>query len=347
MGAVSGSALAAAAAISAGSKILGGAIGNMASSDDRDRAQSAYLRAMQEIERIGAPPDLARKIFYKEFQQVGVLTPELEEAVDLAAPQVSQIKEAPEFKEAQLGALRRLTGLSKGRDAELQAQMAQSAIQQAQQTQAGFQRAQQLEQQMGRGGAGLAARMQAASTGAAQAGEQGVQLAAQARRSALEAAGQLGTLGTQVRGQEFDIAKTKAGAADQAAMARFNEAVARQQRNVSTRMGVQQQNLANRQRLSEMNIAQQNAEALRQRQAEAQQYELGMRRAQLMAGAQQGMGDVYQQRAGQTSQMWQGIGSGVGDLGSIYALGGFGGETPAGGGGGAVKGAYRPTPKGF
>lgn len=295
--------------------IIGGIVGNIASSGDRQRAREAYQTALAEIEAIGAPPDLAREIILQRFEQVGVLTPELEEAVTLEAPKVAAIKEAPELRQAQMTALQLLGERAKtGFSAEDRAALAQIQLQQARDTEAKRQQILQSFQQRGMGGAGaeLAAQLQAASAGAAQAGEEGLKLQAQAQRAALEAASQYGGLGGQIRGQEFDIARAKAGAEDQAAMARFNEAVARQQRNVATRMGVQERNLAARQKAADLNVQQANAELQRQRDAQAQMYQLNLQRAGLRSGAQRGMGQVYQQQAGQTAGMWSGIGAGLG-----------------------------------
>lgn len=306
---------------SAAAPIITGALGNLFSSDDRERAQQAAMAAYQEIASLGAGPDLAREILYRNFEQVGVLTPELEEAIQLEAPKIAQIQEAPELRKAQMTALE-LIGqrAATGMGPEDRARLAEIQLQQARDTEAKRQQIIQSYQQRGLGGAGseLAAQLQAASAGSAQAGEQGLQLAAQAQRSALEAAREYGILGGQIRGQEFDIARTKAGAEDQAAMARFNEAVARQQRNVAARNVAQQQNLATRQRISEQNIAQQNAELLRQRDAERQMRDDQLRVAQMRSQARLGQSAQYQQQAGQTAGMWQGIGSGIGQA-AMYA----------------------------
>lgn len=302
-------------AMGAGVSAIGGLLGNMFSAGDRDAAMQAYQQALAEINAVGAPPDLAREIILQRFEQVGVLTPELEEAVTLEAPKVAAIKEAPELRQAQMTALQMLGERAKtGFNAEDRAALAQIQLQQARDTEAKRQQILQSFQQRGMGGSGaeLAAQLQAASAGSAQAGEEGLKLQAQAQRAALEAASQYGGLGGQIRGQEFDIARTKAGAEDQAAMARFNEAVARQQRNVATRMGVQQQNLGTRQRIAEQNVTQSNAELQRQRAAEAQQYQLALQRAQARAAAQQGIGSVHAGQAQQTAGMWSGLGSGVG-----------------------------------
>ena len=312
-------------ALGASASAVGGLLGNILSGEDRRNAMQAYEQALAEINSIGAPPDLAREIMLQRFEQVGVLTPELEEAVNLDAPKVAAIQEAPELRKAQMTALE-LIGqrAATGMGPEDRARLAEIQLQQARDTEAKRQQILQSYQQRGLGGAGseLAAQLQAASAGSAQAGEQGLQLAAQAQRAALEAAREYGALGGQIRGQEFDIARTKAGAEDQAAMARFNEAVARQQRNVATRMGVQQQNLATRQRVAEQNVAQANAELQRQRAAEAQQYGLAMQRAQLRSAAQQGIGQAQAGQAGQTAGMWSGLGAGIGQ--GLIAAGVYG-----------------------
>ena len=214
-----------------------------------------------------------------------------------------------------MDALRLLGQTSKtGFTPEMRAGLAQIQLQQASDDEAKRQQILQSFQQrgLGSGGAELASQLQAQSAGAARAGEAGLQLQAQARQAALQAASQSGQLAGQIRGQEFGIAQTKASAQDQAAMARFNEAVARQQRNVATQMGVQQQNLGMAQQIANQNVAQQNAELQRQRAAQAQQYELRLRQAGLLAGGQQTMGQQYQQQAARTGQMWAGMGNAVG-----------------------------------
>jgi hypothetical protein len=125
-----------------------------------------------------------------------------------------------------------------------------------------------------------------------------------AAQAALQAAAQSGQLGSSIRGQEFDIARTKAGAEDQFALQRFNEAVSRQQRDVQSRNLAQQYNLAQQQRIMDMNVAQRNAELQRQRAAEAQRYSLDLQRAQARAGAYTGQAQQLGQQAAATQQGW-------------------------------------------
>ncbi len=112
-------------------------------------------------------------------------------------------------------------------------------------------------------------------------------------------------------------------------MARFNEAVARQQRNIAARNIAQQQNLATRQRIAEQNVQQSNVELQRQRAAEQQMYDNQLRVAQMRAQARLGQAGQYQQQAQQTAGMWSGMGSSVGQ-GLMYAgiYGGKGSNKP-------------------
>ena len=52
---------------SALASVGGAVIGNMASASDREAAAKAQKKALAEIEKLGAGPDLAKEIFYKEF----------------------------------------------------------------------------------------------------------------------------------------------------------------------------------------------------------------------------------------------------------------------------------------
>lgn len=309
-------------AAGAGISALGGLLGNVFSSGSRQDALNASRRALDELLSLGYPPDLAKEIILEKYQEVGRYIPDLEEEIQLAAPEVSQIQEAPEFREAQMTALQMLGERAKtGFGAEERAGLAQIQLQQARDTEAKRQQILQSFQQRGMGGAGaeLAAQLQAASAGSAQAGEEGLRLQAQAAQNVLQAASMSGTLGGQIRGQEFDIARTKAGAKDQANMARFNQALARQERNVASMNLAQQQNLATQQRISEQNVALRNRELYRQREAQDQQYRLAMARTGMISQGYQNMANVHQGQAAQTAGAWTG---GAGAIGQGLVAGG-------------------------
>jgi len=301
--------------------VAGGIVGNIASASDRRAAAAASQRALEEIERIGAPPDLAKEILLREYQSAGVLTPEVEKQVDLGVSKIAEIKEAPELREAQMGALRRLQEASKaGFTPEARAAMQEARTQAQRDAQAKMQQILQQQQARGLAGAGstLAAQLQAGSAAAAEEGEAALRAGAMASQAALQAAAQTGSLGSSIRGQEFDIARTKAGAEDQFALQRFNEAVSRQQRDISTRNLAQQYNLAQQQRIMDMNVAQRNAELQRQRAAEAQRYQFELQKAGMKAAAHSGQAQQLQQQAAQTQQGWSSIAGGVAQGLSAY-----------------------------
>lgn len=299
----------------AAAPVLGGVIGNIASAGDRKRAQEAYASAMEKINAVGAPPDLSKEIILQEFRQVGALTPELEQAINIDSSQVSQIQEDQGLKDAQRGALTALQQRGKvGLTPEDRLSLAQ--IQQETQAQAEGKRQQIIQNMQARGMGGAGAELAAAlagSQGAAdQASMRGMQVGAQASQNALQAMAQSGQLAGSIAGQEFSRAQTKASAADE--LARFNNQnqMGVQQRNVGSKNQAQEYNLGTAQQIANQNVTQANQEKYRQAQAAQDYWRNQLSLAQTQANALTGQGQQLGQQAGQTAQMWSGIGSGVG-----------------------------------
>jgi hypothetical protein len=326
MAIATGTALALSAAGSALAGIGGAVIGNMASAADREAAAAAQRRALAEIEKLSAGPDLAKEIFLKEFKSAGVLTPELEREVDKGVSKVAQIKEDPRFKKAQMEALAGIQQRGRtGFTAEERAQLSQERA--AAERSAEAKRQQILSGLRARGaldsGAGIAAQLQSADELAAQQQAAAERGSASASQRALQAMMQGGELAGRVRGQEFDIERTKAGSEDE--FQRFNIAnrMAQEQRRAERETGARQYNLGQQQQLMNMNIQQQNAELMRQRQAQQQMYQNQMNLAALRSNALTGQAQQLQQQAAQTQQGWAQMGSAVGGaIGSIgqYAM---------------------------
>lgn len=321
MAIATGTALALGAAGSALANIGGAVIGNIASAADREAAAAAQKRALAEIEKLGAGPDLAKEIFLKEFKSAGVLTPELEREVDKGVSKVAQIKEDPRFKKAQMEALAGIQQRGRtGFTAEERAQLSQERA--AAERSAEAKRQQILSGLRARGaldsGAGIAAQLQSADELAAQQQAAAERGSASASQRALQAMMQGGELAGRVRGQEFDIERTKAGSEDE--FQRFNIAnrMAQEQRRAERETGARQYNLGQQQQLMNMNIQQQNAELMRQRQAQQEMYNNQVRLAQLRSGAYGQQAAQAQQQAAQTQQGWAQMGSAVGGaIGSI------------------------------
>lgn len=318
--------LLAAGLISGGASILGNIFGGFASEGDRKAAAEAERRAAAEIEKLGAGPDLARQIYFREFKSAGVLTPEVEKAVDQSVSKVAQIQEDPRFKKAQMEALAGIQQRGRtGFTAEERAQLSQERA--AAERSAEAKRQQILSGLRARGaldsGAGIAAQLQSADELAAQQQMVAERGSAAAGKRALEAMTLGGELAGRVRGQEFDIERTKAASEDEFQRFNITNRMAQEQRRVAQENEARQYNLAQQQRLMNMNIEQQNAELLRQRQAQQDMYQNQVQRAKLRSGQYEKQAESAQQRAAATMQGWGNIGSAVGQIGSMAYMGGM------------------------
>jgi len=335
MGAISGTTIATMMAIKVGSDIVGGAIGGLASQGDRDQAEKAMRKALAEIDAIGAGPDLAKQIFYREFESAGVLTPEIEKAVQEGVSSVAQIQEDPKLKKAQMEALsaiqqRGRTGFTPQEMMQLRQERSaaeRSAESKRQQILAGLRARGALDS-----GAGLAAQLQSADELAARQFEASDRAAAMADQRALQSMVQAGQLSGQIRAHEFDVDYKKQSAEE--AMKKFNITNMQEQerRRADRETQARQYNLATEQQLLNMKTQLSYQELLRQRNAQQQMYENELRRRQLRGQMYGSKANFYNQRAGQTQQNIQGIASGIGDLAStLYGMGGFGSGAATGG----------------
>lgn len=300
--------------------IIGGIIGNAAASGDREAARQAAAQAAAQLTSMGLPPDLSKQLILKEFQKAGTLTPEMEHEVNSGISQVSQIQEDPSLRNAQVAALNMFQQRSKGLAPEDRAQLNGIRNQIASQEEAKRQQILQSFQQRGMGGSGaeLAAQLAGAQSGANEASAQGDRLSAMASQNALQAMAQSGQLGGQIRGQDFDVNRTKASAADQFKQFDVQNQIARQARNVASANQAQAGNIQNTQNVSNANVQQANAETERANQAHQDYWNSLLQRNTAAANALNGQASNLQQQAGQTAGMWQGIGSGVGAGAGAY-----------------------------
>lgn len=319
-----GTAAAIGAGISALAPMVGGAIGNIASAGDRDRANAAAKAAFDEINSVNAPPDVAQKILLKHFQSAGVLTPELEKNINLGVSQVSQIKDNANTTDAQKSALelikqRAQGGLSPADRAafnKLQAKAQQDAEAKRQQVIQSFQ-----QRGMGGSGAELAAQLAGSQAGIQQEASNADNVSAAASQNALQALGQQSNMASQMRGQDFSENATKAQAADEFNRFNVSNQIAQQARNVGAQNQAQQQNLANSQNISNANTSADNAELQRENDARMQVWNAQMAQAKAKADANTNVANIANKQAANTAQGWTNIGQGVGAAaGNIASL---------------------------
>lgn len=303
-----------AAAIAAAAPIVAGAIANSESAGDRAKAQQAGQEALDAIKAIHAPPDIAKAIILQKFQSAGLLTPKLEENINLGFSKVGQIQEDPSLKAAQINALQQLQQRGQtGLGPEDQAALAKirSNILSEEKGKTGAIMQQMQSRGLGGSGAELAALLSNAQAGTQRESDADIEQAGVASQRALQALIASGQLGGQVRAQDFDINKARAEAQD--AVARFNvqNQAANQMRNINAQNQAQQYNLNSAQQISNMNVNAANQELARQQQAQQQMWQDQMARAQAIANAQTARANILSGQAAQTAQGYQNIGSGV------------------------------------
>lgn len=295
--------------------LIGGIIGNMSSAAQRAAAAAAAQNAVNTIQSTGAGPDLARQIYLKEFQSAGVLTPELEQAINTGPSQVAQIKEDPSTRDAQMKALNLLAQKSQSGLSPIDmANLNQIQTQIATQNEGRRQAIMQNFASRGQAGSGneLLAALQNSQSGANSANSQGLGVAAQAQQAAAQALSQYGQLGGQVRGQDFSNAQVKANAADEFNRFNVSNQIAQQARNVANQNAAQSYNVQNNQNISNANTNQANQEQLRQRAAEQQMYTNKFNQNVAEANAYNGQASNLTNQANSTAAQWAGMGSGVG-----------------------------------
>lgn len=309
------------AGVSAASSLVGGIMAAKAQKASMAQQQAMYDKALQEFEAIGLPPDLSKKIIMEQFQQVGILEPEMEQQIDLAQSNVAGLKEDQGLRNTQMDVLSQIAqrgqvGLSPVERAELNKIRQQTA----RDTEA--KRQQILSEMQSRGMAGsgneLIASLQASQAGADVASEEGDRLAAMASQNALNALAQSGQLSSGIRSQDWQANMDRASAADQFSLQDWAAQNARQSTNVGARNAAQAANLSAKQNVSNMNTAQENAERQRMEQAKRDYFQDRMNLAAGKSGQYQGMGNLAAQQGQAQANMYTGIASGLGNAAAAY-----------------------------
>lgn len=291
-----------------------GLIGASSAASEREAAQAASAAALKEIQDTGTPPDESLPIVLRHFEQAGILTPEMENAITQEYSKMSGVQVDPQLRTAQMDALGMLaergrTGFGPEERAafnKVQQEVARNSEAKRQQIMQNMQ-----ARGMAGGGAELAAQLSASQAGDALASTQGDEIAAAASRNALSAMSQYGQLGGQIRNEDFGEASARAKAEDE--MNRFNvqSQQAVQQRNVGARNIAQESNLNRAQTTADRNVSVDNSELLRQSQARQQLYYDKLAKAQAAANALNKQASNLAQQGQQKAENAVAIGSGI------------------------------------
>lgn len=313
--------------------IVGGLVGNMMAQKDKSAQKKAMKEALAQLQAAGLPPDLSKEIIYQKFEQVGIMTPQLEEDLNdsIAESEMAKLTEDKSLREAQTKALSSMQQRAQvGLSAEDRAALNQ--IRTEVQRDAEAKRQQVLQQMQARGmggsGAALVAQLMAGQDAQNLASQQSDTQMAQAQQRALQALGQSAEMASGIRSQDLTANQARAQAIDERNRFLAENSIARQQRNVGALNQAQMANLQEQQRIADANIQQANAEKQRQVQEQGALYDRTLGYRQAMANALTGQAGYYGQQAANTaqsfSQMGSGVGSAAGAMGSAKAGTAFG-----------------------
>lgn len=294
---------------------LGGILGRIMTSGDREKAQQAIEAANKETMSLGLPPDASRPILIQRLAQAGLISPQSEQALQLEQSQVSKIQEDPRLKGAQLQALRSMQALGQtGLSPQERADFADLQRQVAAQQQSSLARIQQEAQMRGQagGGAEIAAQLAAQQQSANRLSEESQNLGARAAARALQALQSSGAMAGNLRSEDLNLANLKAQAQDRIAQFNLQNMQNVQQRNIAAQNRAQAENLANAQEIARQNAILANQEATRQRQGEQANYENILRRNTQRQNAAANLANAYQGQAAQTANFVGGLGQGLG-----------------------------------
>lgn len=302
--------------------VIGGLMGNLMGAGDRAAAKKAMKQAYAELQKVGMPPDLSGPLILEEFKKAGILTPELEEDLNLAQTEFVNIKEDPNLKNTQLEALNRFKGQMQGGLAgDERATLNQINRETAQNVEAKRQQILLDQQRQGMGGSGnsLIAQLQASQAGAEMASQQGdslMKLIAERVRSGAQDSAQLSG---QMRDQDYTRQRDRAAALDARNQFQYTNSMARNARNIQAKNQAQAANLDNAQTVMNANTNLRNNEQARQRQEQGNYWDKKMSYGSALANAKLGQASNYQAQADRTGAQYSGIGQGVGQGLSAYA----------------------------
>jgi len=295
---------------------IGGAIdAESAASGDRDKADALREQALAQLTGISLPDYDKMQLALQHYQITGEITPELEAAIAQGPSAFENINVDPRLKANQMQALEQMSGLASGdikpsdmagfelarRNAAAEAQAKQGQILQEM-------------QQRGQAGSGaeLLARMTSAQSGAdrlQQAQLQQAQAMQQAREAAIS---NMANMAGNIRSQDYSQASDLARARDIVAQQNVANARQVQAANVAAKNQAKQSNWTNAQDIANRNVDIANQQQQYNNNLARQKFEDQLNLGKAKAGALSGNAQASDTRAGQTADMWSGIGSAVG-----------------------------------
>jgi len=309
-------------AAAAAAPIIGGIAGNLMGASDRKKAMQLIKKGVAELKAAGFPPDLSTPLLLRQFQEIGIMTPELEQDIQIAASEVAELEEDPILRNSQLEALNVFKQMGRtGFGPEERAAYNQMRQQQQQDLQSRL-ASQDLEAQrrgMAQAGDTRAQQLLSIQAGADRASMEGDRISAMLSERIREGATGMSNVASGIRGQDYQAELARRQAKDLREQFRAENAMARQMRNVGALNERQQREEQQAMQVASANTQLFNAEQGRQLDAQRQYWKDKLDRATALANAYSGQSTALQNQAANTAQMWSGIGSGIGQGFSAYS----------------------------
>jgi hypothetical protein len=303
------------AAIPAAAGIVGGIVGQIASSGDQQQAAADMAAAQAAYGNVTVPTIGEQQWNLANESVAGTLQPGAEATYSMGPNAMAGIQTNPMYAQAQMAALQSLAQQGQGGlTAQERANLINSNQAIAGQTNAQNAAIQQSMAARGMGGSGtqLAAQLANSQGSANQASTNANAINAQAQNTALQALTQGGQMATQQQGQAFG--QQAAIAQAQNAINQFNTANTQNVAGYNTQAQNQAQaaNLANQQNVANTNVGLQNQQQAHNTGLYQTQFGNQMQQAAGIAGTDQAAAGYQSNQAQQIAGMWAGIGSGAG-----------------------------------
>src|SRR5271165_1338370 len=316
---------------------IGGLIGASNASGYSSQASNEAGIANQIMQNLAQVPDISKPLVLDQYRQAGVLTPAMEQQINMGVSQASQVKANPALQAAQNQALQQMaqrstTGLTASDRAAFNQLQSQVGAQEQGQIGQIMQNQQATTGGQGTQGASLAAKLAASQGGINNESNIASQLASNANQNALVATGQYGNMASQMNQQQFGQQTEAAKAADAFRQFDVQNQVNQQARNIQSQNQAQQYNLNNSQNIGNANVSQANQEQYNQLQRQAQQWGMQDALATQQSQAAAGYGNTLAGMAAQKAQAGANLGAGLGGAASSMASskGGGGGDSSGG-----------------
>lgn len=309
---------------------IGGLFGGDDGEDERKIALDLINQSVAELEAIGIPPIEAQKLALEKYRRAGILTPELEQYFQAPDSQMAQIQTDPALREAQLGGLSKLQEIidSGGHTLEDKAVLAEIQNNIAAKERGSRDAILSDMRQRGASGSGLelAAQLQNQQGAASRANAEGLGVAAQAQKRALDSLMARTQMAGSIRGQDFSEAEKKAQAAD--LMNRFNVSNRQdvQQRNAAIKNNTNQYNLDNDQRIMNANTNLSNQEQIHNKGLIQSQFDNEMRKATAANNARASAATQYNNAGDRAAASSAGVAESINKAGT--SLGSYFAEKP-------------------